>query len=403
MKPALGYRTTMTLPDYQKLMTECYNSGEAQAALKRLTEFRSEILLDWKSLARLYAPSGQEHLRAEYLVNRFKALGIDNAVVDRCGNAVAFVGNGRPSMAFLGTMDDLATVADMVRTWDKPISEEGGRLIGPGTNSSATCATVTGLARLLTLPQVRLKGRVWLVGVVQEETGLTGVKGFLDDHSGEVDYVVDAMGGLGRISYGALGIHWFKIHFKGQRAHTLSGRRPSVTRAVARAVEKVFSIPLAEEPDRKTFLNVTMLGAGKVYNHSSDDGWFSVDLRSMDNEVLSAVKKRVYEVAGEAAEESELEWWVEPFSEVPAGQIPGIRESPLVRFAEEGMKLLGVQPVLSNRGSSNFNAAIARGIPAVSLGGDRGGGRDTLQEYANIEPIMKGIQLHFLLAIALTS
>jgi acetylornithine deacetylase/succinyl-diaminopimelate desuccinylase-like protein len=295
-------------------------------------------------------------------------------------------------------MDDLATVADMVKAWGRPIEEREGRLIGPGTNSSATCASLLGLARLFTLSGVRLSGKVYLVGVVQEETGLTGVKRFLKEHP-EIDYLVEVSGGLGRISYGALGIHWFKVHFRGPRAHTLRGPGPNVTKGVARSVTRVFSIPLPEN----TFLNVSMLGAGKVYNHRSDDGWHSVDLRSIDNDVLDGLKEEILSIAAEVAEEEELEWWIESYSESPAGQLPGARDSRLVRVTEEATRLLGVEPTLSNRGSSNMNAGIATGISSISAGGDRGGGSDTPEEYANIEPVLAGVKMHFVIGYTLLS
>ena len=82
-------------------------------------------------------------------------------------------------------MDDLTTVAEMVKTWKKPIEEKDDKLIGPGTNSSATCVSILALAKLFTLPEVRFTGTIYLVGVVQEETGLTGIKGFLHDFSGD--------------------------------------------------------------------------------------------------------------------------------------------------------------------------------------------------------------------------
>ena len=357
-------------------------------------------------MAKIYSPSGNEVLRAQYITEKFREYGIHNAHIDGSGNAVALIEGETegPIVTFLGTMDDLATVAEMVKSWDKPIAEKGGKLIGPGTNSSATCATILGLAKLFTLPQVRFKGKIYLVGVVQEETGLTGIKGFLKDHPGEVDYLIDIMAGVGSISYGAIGIHWFKIHFKGPRGHTLGGGLPNVTRGVARAVDRIFSIPLpGEPPEKKAYLNISMLGAGKIFNHRHDDGWFSVDLRSMDNDTIRMIKEKIFSTAEEVAEEEQLEWWEEKFSDTPAGQIPGARDSRLVRIAEEVTKILGSKVSLSNRGSSNMNVGISKQIPSISIGGSRGGLRNTADEYANIEPVLNGIKLNFLLGFILTS
>lgn len=392
--------------DYKNEVLKYFDSKVVQEVFKKFEAQKAEIKTEWKKIARIYSPSGNEVLRAEYIAEKFREYGIHNAYVDGNGNAIGLIkGEGEgPTVTFLGTMDDLATVAEMVKSWDKPIEETEGKLIGPGTNSSASCATIIGLAKLFTLPEVRFKGRIYLVGVVQEETGLTGIKGFLSDHPDEVDYLIDIMAGTGSISYGALGIHWFKIHFKGYRGHTLGGGLPNVTRGVAKAVDRIFSIPLpSEPPEKKTFLNIAMLGAGKVFNHKYDDGWFSVDLRSMDNDIINITKEKILSIVKTVAEEEQLEWWVEKFSETPAGQIPGARDSKLVRVAEEATKVLGSKVSLSNRGSSNMNVGISKQIPSISVGGNRGGERDTTEEYANIEPVLTGIKLNFLIGFILTS
>jgi len=71
--------------------------------------------------------------------------------------------------------------------------------------------------------------------------------------------------------------------------------------------------------------------------------------------------------------------------------------------AEEATRLFGVEPVLSKRGSSNMNAGVAAGISTISTGGERGGGRDSQEEYANIEPNLMGVKLNFLIGYIVTS
>ena len=260
--------------DYKKDVSKYFESKTVKIAFKKYEKFKNDLKTDWKNIARLYAPSGNEIFRAEYITEKFKNYNIANAYIDRYGNAVGCIEGktGGPTVLFLGTMDDLATVAEMVKAWEKPIEEKDGKLIGPGTNIGATCVTILGLARLFTLPEIQFKGKIYLVGVVQEETGLVGIKGFLKDHPGEVDYLIDIMAGTGSISYGAIGIHWFKIHFKGPRGHTLGVRFPNVTRGVAKAIDRIYDIPISSKPTESgSYLNISMMGAGKVYNHKCDD------------------------------------------------------------------------------------------------------------------------------------
>lgn len=387
----------MTSDIYVNLVKTHLESEELTVTFNRLEEMKGDLLSNWKELSSIYAPSGNELDRARYLVELFRSYGIENAHIDRSGNAVALIdGGGRPTLAFLVTMDDLATVAGLVKNSDEPIEEEG-KLRGPGTNIGAICTAGLGLARLFTQNQIKFKGQIYIVGVVQEETGLKGAKGFIEDHKEQLDYVIDVLGGASRISYGGLGIHWFKVHYTGPRGHTLRGMGPNVTKGVARSISRLYNIPLPNE----TYLNITMMGAGKVYNHKSDDGWHSVDLRSIDDEKLRKVKREIYRVASEVAEKEELGWWIEPFSKTPAGRLSGARDSKLVRIAEEASILLGAEPQLTDRGSSNMNAALSEGIPAIGIGGNRGGKRGTTDEYANIDANMQAIKLNFLIGYIL--
>lgn len=50
-----------------------------------------------------------------------------------------------------------------------------------------------------------------------------------------------------------------------------------------------------------------------------------------------------------------------------------------------------------------MNTGIAAVISSISVGGDRGGGRDTTEEYANVEPVLAGVKLHFLTGYVLLS
>ena len=385
--------------NYLSIVKEISEDLQTQSIKQQFEVIKDELKQDWKNIARIYAPSGNEVLRAEYLVKRFIEIGVDETYIDTHGNAVARIDGDREGhvFAYLGTMDDLATVAEMVKNWDNPIKEEDGKMVGPGTNISATCITILGLAKLFKSPETKFKGTIYLVGVVQEETGMVGVHGFLEDLP-ETTYLVDIMAGLGRISYGCLGIHWFKVHFKGPKAHTLRGEGPNVTKGVAEAVNRIWQLErILDSDENRVYLNISMLGAGHVFNHRHDDGWFSVDIRSQNNTNLEEMRERVLKVVKEVADEQELEYWIEDFQKGPAGLIPGSRESDLVRVAEEYSKLLGVEPTVSPRGSSNMNVGVRRGVKSISTGGDRGGNRNTLDEYANIEPVFIGLWWNFLI------
>jgi putative aminopeptidase FrvX len=108
----------MPINDYREEVSAYWRSNVVKVIIEKFEGFKPEIVEDWKRIARIYAPSGNEVQRAEYIAKRLRKIGIDNAHVDGNGNAVALIDRGEgPTVAFIGTMDDLATVADMVKAW----------------------------------------------------------------------------------------------------------------------------------------------------------------------------------------------------------------------------------------------------------------------------------------------
>jgi tripeptide aminopeptidase len=388
-----------SLHDYTKLVKEYYNSPMITKAYELLNDNKKDLIEEWKQIAKIYSPSGNEVLRAKYLVNKFHEYGIKNAYVDRIGNAVALIDSGKlgPTTVFLATMDDLKTVAELVKDWQKPIEEQEGKLVGPGTNIGGICVNALALVKMFTMKGIDFIGRIYVVGVTEEETGFTGTKGFIKDHLGEIDYLIDIMAGAGSVSYGAISIRWFKVHFKGPKAHTLTGAGPNVTKGVANSVIRCFAIELPKD----CYLNISMLSAGTVFNHRSDDGWHSVDLRSTEAPLVDRLFSEIKKINEDVAKEEQLEAWIEMVEDTRGGQIPGARDSPLTRVAEESIRILGKEPRISNRGSCNMNAGISEGILSISTGGDRGGNRSYPNEYANIDPIFQGIKLNFLIGYIL--
>ena len=171
-----------------------------------------------------------------------------------------------------------------------------------------------------------------------------------------------------------------------------------MTKGVAKSVTRCFEIDLLQN----CYLNISMLSAGTVFNHRSDDGWHSVDLRSVEAPIVEDLFKKVNQIAEEVAEEEQLEAWIEMIEDTKGGQIPNARHSPLTLVAEEATKILGKEPRIGNRGSCNMNAGISEGILSISTGGERGGNRSYPNEYANIEPIFQGIKLNFLIGYILS-
>jgi acetylornithine deacetylase/succinyl-diaminopimelate desuccinylase-like protein len=144
-----------------------------------------------------------------------------------------------------------------------------------------------------------------------------------------------------------------------------------------------------------------MLNSGVVFNHKPDWGWFSLDIRSLEAAVIDSIEREVQDILRIVSEETTIELEMRPFQLTPGGQLPGARESLLVRTAVATARYLGYEPRLSRSGSSNMNVAIGQGSPAIGLGGGRGGARGQPEEWADRGALMRTARYVTLLAAAL--
>ena len=383
-----------------RALDEALADSTVQAALKHVEAAKADIAALLARLGAIISPSGSEHERAAYVAERMRAIGLQSVAVDTSPNAVGIIpGRSGRALVFISTLDDLATVAALQKAAPQPPRVEGDRVLGPGTNTSATTAAMLAAAEALVESGVKPEHDLVFAAVAQEETGLTGMRAVYTAHRDKAIGFVDILGDGRSISYGGLGIHWWKIVAKGLAGHSNSGGLPNVNQAIARAVDRIFSIPdPAERKDERTILNIAMIQSGAVFNHKPETGWFSLDIRSLNSAVIEEIERKVRGVIDEVAKETGIALAMEPFQLTPAGQIPGARDSRLVRCAEAISRWLGLTPQLGNAGSSNMNLAVGNGTPAIGLGGSRGGKRGEPDEWADVPAMVRTAKHVILLA-----
>lgn len=372
-------------------------------ALERVEASRAATARFLAEIGAIVSPSGQEQDRARAVAERMRAIGLDSVRVTDAPNAVGVIpGRSGRALVFVSTLDDLATVAQHQQAAGAPPRVEGDRVVGPGTNTSLTTAANLAAAEAYLEAGLRPEHDLVFAAVAQEETGLRGMKALYEDYADRAVAFVDVLGDGRSISYGALGIHWWRVVAEGPGGHTLGGGLPNVNQAIGRAVDRILSLPwAARDDDTRTRLNISVLESGTVFNHKPETGWFSLDLRSMEGEILDRMEAEVEAVLAEVTAETGIELIMEPFSIMPGGRIPGARDSRLVRTAAAISRHLGYEPSLSEHGSANLNVAIAAGTPAIGLGGSRGGERGQPGEWADVDAMMSTARHVLLLAVTL--
>ena len=372
-------------------------------ALESVEDSRDATAAFLAEIGAILSPSGEEQERAEAVARRMRSIGLDSVRVTESPNAIGVIpGRSGQALVFVSTLDDLATVAEHQRAAEGPPRVVGNRVVGPGTNTSLTTAAVLSAAEAYLEAGLQPEHDLVFAGVAQEETGLRGMRALYEDYADRAVAFVDVLGDGESISYGALGIHWWRVVARGPAGHTLRGGLPNVNLGIGRAVDRILSTPWARrDDDTRARVNVAMLQSGAVFNHKPDSGWFSLDLRSMEGPVLDSMETDVGRILEEVSAETGIELAMEPFSLIPGGRIAGALESELVTTAAAISRHLGHEPSLSEYGSANLNVAIAAGTPAIGLGGGRGGDRGGPGEWADVDVMMRTAHHVLLLATIL--
>jgi len=382
------------LPDYAKQGLNYLDKNEAK-------------YVDWLiRIGGIESPSGGEQERAEAVADIMQEIGLQEVRINDQPNVMGIIpGKRKDQIVYVSTLDDLAGIAEHQRAAEAPPYRAGDRLIGPGTNTSSITVAMLAAAEAWVQSGVQPEHTLVFAAVAQEETGLKGMKDLVDKLGGEATIFIDVLGDGRRLTYGAIGIHWWKVVVSGPPGHTLRGGfpdQPHVNQAIGRAVDRILQLPHPiEHRERVTRLNVGMIHSGTVYNHKPDTGYFTLDLRSLDEPIIEDMEAAVQTILTEVSEETDTKLEMEPFQITRGGQIPGFREGPLVKQAIEVSRYLGYEPELSNSGSSNMNIAINRGIPAIGMGGSRGGQRGFADEWADIPAMIRAAKYVFLYAHAI--
>ena len=381
-----------------RALDEALSNRAVQAALQQITDTRLVAAQQLVGIGGIISPSGQEHERAAAVAQLMRDIGLQNVQMTESPNVIGIIpGSSGQALVFVSTLDDLATVAEHQRAAGTLPVIDGERVVGPGTNTSLTTIAMLAAAKALIDQGFVPQHDLVFAAVAEEETGLRGMRDLYADYQDRGFAFVDILGEGNSISYGALGIHWWRIHAHGPAGHTLNGGLPNVNQGIARAVDRILQITEPQEFEhRRTRLNVAVLNSGAVFNHKPETGWFSLDVRSLDPQHINSMEQKVQAILAQVTEELGIGFDMEEVSKTPPGQIEGALDSPLVQTSIAISNYLGSNPTLSDAGSANLNVSIAGGTLSIGIASERGGRRGFPDEWADI-PVMERTAKNILL------
>lgn len=207
------------------------------------------------------------------------------------------------------------------------------------------------------------------------EEGLGGLRGARHACATlETDAVVALEGhGLDDVCVDAVGCVRVRLTVTGPGGHSWRDRgRPSATRGLVELLAGLEGV------------NVGLVSGGEAVNAIARSAEAVVELRSLDEVQLAAAHARFQALTAPDG----LGLAVETLDRRPAGRLD--RSHPLLAAVREARAELGLPDSLSE-GSTDANAAIAAGIPALSIGCARGGDMHTPGEWVERDSIPLGV------------
>jgi len=382
--------------------SEMVNSPLVQKMFSFIEKNREKIIEEWIYITEIPAPSGHEEKRAEYLKKQFEASGLDEVFIDPSGNVIGiWKGTGRGKKIIMSAhMDTVFQGVLKIK-----VKREDNLLKAPGIgDDTANVVNLLWSIRALKQAGFKPKNTYYFMGSVGEEIGFVGMEAFLDSTKEKFDLVIALDGDLGKVHYGALGFGGGRITFRGPGAHTMQSRGvPNPNLAVAKSIERICEIELPSKPPEKwTIINIGMIGGGKVSNAVSEESYFTVDLRSANQEELEKAQTKIRKICQDVAVEVGVELEMNLSERSRAYQIPGAGDSFLVRTVFDILKFLEVREIeVDPLGSTEANVGIEKGILSVNLGRTYGRYKHTLSEEAEIDGLFLAMKQILLLIFCL--
>jgi len=368
-----------------------FEDAALTASAVRLAGMADMTLQRQIALASIPAPTGQEHERAAAVCAALRRAGMPDVRQDAAGNVIATrpatVDTRHASMRGAGpvvVMAHLDTVCDHGTL--PALREEGSRVLLPGIGDNGRgLAALVSIAHVLAEASLPLDGTdaIELVATVGEEGlgNLRGARHYLDERARQhapVPRAVIALDGPGDtlvVHHGIASRRW-RISYDGPGGHPWADTTAAnAVHAAATAMAAIAQLSNAQPHGVR--ITMTRMGGGESLTSIPMHAWFDLDLRSLDPTAITRVSETVRQTVTRASDP----WHprMQLLGDRPGGSLDA--SHPLVALAAAATVWQGVSPQ-SASASSDANAALARGIPAIAIGaGGSGGGAHTEHEW----------------------
>jgi tripeptide aminopeptidase len=394
MPPVTRASAAVPVFSFEQEIARLSATEEVRLAVEWFRDQEAEFARWQLELARIPAPPFGESARADWLAERFRALGLLKVHKDNIGNAFGSKTGSTPQSI------SISAHLDTVFPSNTPLNirQQGPKLFGPGISDNASGVTAL-LAIAAAFGNFNLPHAASLlfIGNVGEEGegDLRGMRHIFSEpkwrDSIQASIVVDGAG-MDTIVSEALGSRRFEVTVRGPGGHSWSDfGAPNPIVVLGRAIHLFSQTRVSASP--KTTFNVGVIRGGTSVNSIPESASMRVDIRSssaqeierLELELRRALEQAIQEEESRATEKRNSHRRPRLISEIVGiGDRPGGELSPnarILRIAHAVDAHLGNSAHIQ-RASTDANIPISMGREAIAIGaGGSGGGAHTLQEW----------------------
>lgn len=315
-------------------------------------------------LAGIPAPTFAEEPRIEWLERRLGGAP-GRRWRDAVGNLVWAWGEGRPRLLLTAHVDTVFPAGT-----DLTVRREGEDLIGPGVGDNAAAVAVAVHATEALLAGGSAPGPGAVAFTVGEE-GPGNLRGAREAVGSLRPRAMIALEGhmLDEVVVDAVGSVRARVEVSGPGGHSWSDRGGAS--AIDGLLELAARLRRLSTP--RAPVNIGTIAGGRAVNAIADRAELAVERRALTEAPLEEFEAALAELSLPAP----LRVAFEPTGRRPAGRLD--REAPLLAAVLAVRARLGLGSALGE-GSTDANAALAAGVPALCVGVSRGRSMHALDE-----------------------
>jgi tripeptide aminopeptidase len=365
-----------------------------KAATAVLDREHDRTVQDIITLTEIPAPPFKEEARGKAYKAMLEAHGLTDVEIDAEGNVMGLRKGTKP-----GPLVVVSAHLDTVfpEGTNVTVRRDGTKLFAPGVaDDTHNLAVLLAWIRALDAAKIKTQSDILFVGTVGEEGAgdLRGVRYFFTQGKykdrTKAFFSVDGLDPSG-ITHVGVGSKRYRVTFNGPGGHSYgSFGIVNPMAAMGKAIADFYLVQVPTSP--KVTYSASVTGGGTSVNAIPNKVFTEFDMRSADAGELAKLDARFQEIMQAAVEHENkarstrvgaVSVEIKPIGDRPAGQTA--KDTALVAGTAAAITALGYTPQY-DASSTDANAPMALGIPAITIGGGGAGGRaHSLDEWIDVE------------------